>query len=267
MRLKRGIKAAHWVLSVTCGIGRFMVSNPRAAPKTIRWAFKTVRAVPEKIVRKIDLDGYRAQVQERLAGYQQLFREDEAARDCADLEVLRQISSARGITRPGVLYLLVRAAHPETVVETGVAEGESTWHILQALAESGGGSLHSIDMPNQFYLTDGGEVHAEFNAPQAEPGCLVPEGLRRHWKLTLGRSCDKLEEVLREAGPIDLFYHDSEHTYETMMFEYEAAWPHIRRGGYLVSDDATWSAAFREFAERHAVGAVLIQEMGLIRKP
>src|SRR5688500_12760767 len=46
------------------------------------------------------------------------------------------------------LYVIVRAAKPKVVVETGVASGISSAHILLALAANESGTLHSIDFPN-----------------------------------------------------------------------------------------------------------------------
>ena len=46
-----------------------------------------------------------------------------------------------------VLYALVRTMSPKTVLETGVANGHSSFFILQALSRnSSGGTLHSIDV-------------------------------------------------------------------------------------------------------------------------
>lgn len=47
---------------------------------------------------------------------------------------------------------------------------------------------------------------------------------------------------------IDLFLHDSLHTYEQMMFEYRVAWPYIRVKGVLLSDDVGCNEAFKKFS-------------------
>ncbi len=44
------------------------------------------------------------------------------------------------------LYLLVRMMWPDHVLETGVANGRSTWWVLQALHRNGHGQLHSFDI-------------------------------------------------------------------------------------------------------------------------
>ena len=66
----------------------------------------------------------------------------------------------------------------------------------------------------------------------------------------LGRSQDVLPGLLERLGTIDSFMHDSEHSAECMRFEYEQAWPALRDGGVLLSDDVNSTPAFFEFADR-----------------
>jgi predicted O-methyltransferase YrrM len=153
------------------------------------------------------------------------------------------------------LYGLVRECRPSTVVETGVCNGVSTTVILAALNRNGAGTLHSIDLP-EFTETAyppgafwSGKRGAAVPRGKA-PGWLVPAGLRSRWELIIGRSQDVLASLLQRLGSIDCFFHDSEHSYECMMFEYEVAWRHLRSGGVLVSDDVGWNEAFQDFARR-----------------
>jgi hypothetical protein len=48
-------------------------------------------------------------------------------------------------------------------------------------------------------------------------------------------------------APIDLFLHDSDHSYVGQAEGYRQAWPHLTQGACLVSDDVC-NAAFVEFA-------------------
>ncbi len=70
------------------------------------------------------------------------------------------------------------------------------------------------------------------------------------WTLHIGDTRELLPPLLERLGTVDLFIHDSLHTYDHMMFEFECAWPHIRPGGFLIADDALWNKSFDEFA-RH----------------
>lgn len=154
------------------------------------------------------------------------------------------------------LYALLRTLRPETVVETGVCNGVSTAFLLLALERNGAGTLHSIDLPeyadpatdaDAFWEGKGGAV-----VPLGkEPGWMIPAGLRDRWELSIGRSQDALPPLLARLGVIDVFMHDSEHSYECMAFEFEHAFRALRPGGALVADDVNANDAFGEFARAH----------------
>jgi predicted O-methyltransferase YrrM len=164
--------------------------------------------------------------------------------------------------RPELALLLravIRLARPATVVETGVAQGVTTAVILQAMAENGEGSLYSIDVPPPH--VDGTYV-----------GSLVPDELRSRWTLRIGLSQQELAPLLAELETIDVFLHDAVHRYETQTEEYEQAWPRLRPGGQLVTDDVD-TPAFMDFAARVGGTPFLIgapsskSGVGLMRKP
>lgn len=56
-----------------------------------------------------------------------------------------------------------------------------------------------------------------------------------------------LPQVLATLKSVDMFIHDSLHSYEHMMFEFRAAWPYVRKGGILFSDDVDYNNAFADF--------------------
>jgi len=66
---------------------------------------------------------------------------------------------------------------------------------------------------------------------------------------------------------MDIFIHDSLHTYEHMKFEFEEAYPHLRANGFLISDDASWNSAFAEFVQSVALpDARVIRGVGILQK-
>ena len=155
-----------------------------------------------------------------------------------------------------VLYVLVRAMRPGVVVETGVALGYSTAFILQALHDNAAGRLHSVDLPttDPQGRTNADGVRDRVHLGSADDtGAVIPEDLLERWELTLGPSNPALVGTLDRVGPIDLFFHDSDHSYANMIWEYRTAWPRIRPGGWLLSDDVQWNGAFDEFVR--ATGA------------
>lgn len=155
-----------------------------------------------------------------------------------------------------IQYAVIRAMRPALVVETGVANGISSAHILLALKKNGTGILHSIEIGDTSYLP-----------PGCEPGWIVPGWLRERWQVHLGDSRKLLPELLHALPAIDVFIHDSLHTTEQMTFEFETAYPFLRSGGCLIADDALWNDAFRQFARsREARDARIIRGVGVMRK-
>ncbi len=135
------------------------------------------------------------------------------------------------------LYLVCRVLRPRTVVETGVAYGLSSAFILQALQVNGQGKLYSIDLPPLG------------KNPDAAVGMLVPDELKQRWELHRGTSRRQLPGLLRDRT-VDVFVHDSLHTYRTMRWEFDAVWPHLRPGGVVLSDDVQGNRAFAELRQR-----------------
>jgi predicted O-methyltransferase YrrM len=179
---------------------------------------------------------------------------------------------AIGYTEGVYLYAVLRAVRPQVAVETGVANGFSTAFSLLALQENGAGHLHSIDLPREvgreyepgtFYE---GEGRAGIPSG-SEPGWLIPAELKERWTLILGRSQEELPALLERLGKIDSFMHDSEHSFDCMWFEFNAAWPALRPGGVLLSDDVNSTEAFPRFAAQEGRDPVpLARGMALLRK-
>jgi len=167
--------------------------------------------------------------------------------------------------RLGYLYDICLRIRPERVVETGVHHGVSTAFILKALKETGRGRLYSIDLPNVEYQTDNQSKQNDVLLGP-ETGFLVPQDLRVNWDLLTGDSRKLLPTLLRSIGPIDIFHHDSMHTYDHMKFEFETAWPHLRDGGLLLSDDVNWSKAFEDFCRTKKLDYRIHEGIGIVLK-
>ncbi len=155
-------------------------------------------------------------------------------------------------------YVLIKLLKPDMVVETGVGAGVSSWTILHAMAENGAGMLVSIDLP-----TPNTELLPEV-------GYLVPTELRDRWELRTGPAQRLLPQVLNELGAIDIFQHDSRHSYSNQLREYRTAWPFIRPGGMLVSDDvsndALHDASHSWDREPSIIGQSKDSPIGLVHK-
>jgi len=141
-------------------------------------------------------------------------------------------------------FIALRLKKPEIVIETGCATGWTSALILCALHLNGRGHLYSIDIPPV-----SGELSMDWTLPaHLSAGFLVPDLLRDRWTLIAGNVREHLIPLLKEQNEIDVFFHDSDHTYCHMMWEYTSVWPYLKRGGILISDDIGWNTAFWDFA-------------------
>lgn len=131
-------------------------------------------------------------------------------------------------------YAVCRAIQPEVVVETGVGYGVTSAFFLQALAANKRGTLWSIDLP-------------PVSAADRETGLLVPSDLRGRWRLLRGRVRRLLPPLVSQLPKINVFLHDSLHTYRNMTFEFGTIWPKLSHGEVLLSDDVALNRAFEDF--------------------
>jgi len=148
-----------------------------------------------------------------------------------------------------LLYALVRALRPRTVIETGVAAGTTTAYVLAALADNGAGHLHSIDLPATAQLANGYVAVA------------VPTSLRDRWTYHWGSSRRLLPPLLaRTRGTLDLFIHDSDHRYSAMRWELDQAFSNLSPTGWLVADDAGFHSAFKDFSRTLGLNPVYVRQ-------
>jgi len=126
-------------------------------------------------------------------------------------------------------------------VETGVANGFSSASILQALEDNQAGEHYSIGL----YCREGVTIPVG-----KELGWVIPKYLKHRWHLILGESFRVLPRLLEELGSIDIFLHDSRHTYRTMMKEYTIVWPYLHKGSLLASHDVEFNDALLDFCDK-----------------
>lgn len=133
-------------------------------------------------------------------------------------------------------YALARIKRPNVIIETGVCYGVTSSFMLKALQVNGRGCLYSIDLPPLGENAD------------AFVGRLIPADLRCRWKLNRGSSRKLLAGILRNIGAVDMFVHDSLHTYRNMRYEFELVAPHLTADAIVVADDIEGNSAFEEWS-------------------
>jgi hypothetical protein len=148
-------------------------------------------------------------------------------------------SADRGLAR--FCYALCRLKRPRVVIETGVSYGCTSAYILQAMEVNGCGKLASIDLP---------PLGAD---SLIDVGRAVPERLRGRWRLEFGSSRQLLGRLASELAPVDIFIHDSLHTYRTVKWELAAVAPFLAENAIGVCDDIESNSAFQEWLDSERV--------------
>jgi predicted O-methyltransferase YrrM len=157
------------------------------------------------------------------------------------------------------LYWLVRRLNPKMIVQTGVSNGLSSAFMVLALAKNGaGGRLRAIDLPAVFNPNDPGwtikgNVYGVAIPEGKTSGWIVPDAYRDHFEVWTGDAKALMPKLVDEVDSIDLFFHDSDHTYDHMMFEFREAKRKLNAGGLVVADDISWNASLWDFADELAV--------------
>ncbi len=134
-----------------------------------------------------------------------------------------------------LLYLLVRMERPSLMVETGVANGASTFLVLSAMRSNGVGRLVSVDVTSDVgvLVTEEDRAGVTWDLEVIEPGGLG--------------------SVLDRLGPLDIFLHDSDHSYANVVAELREAWPRMSERGIVMADDGELNCAFIDVAAEHGV--------------
>lgn len=129
-------------------------------------------------------------------------------------------------------YAIVRAMKPAIVVETGIDKGLGSCVIAAALkknhAEGVSGKLLAVDInPNAGGLIDG------------EYGEFVEKIFS-----------DSLVAIDEMTQDVDLFIHDSDHSFSHEAAEYDRLTDHLSASSLVISDNAHDSRELREYANR-----------------
>ena len=123
-----------------------------------------------------------------------------------------------------LIYCYVRLMKPQRVIETGVAAGVSTSVLLEALQRNqGGGELVSIDITEKV-----GEV--------------IPIHLKVNWKLEVlsKRNYENsFLSILNKNNDCEVFLHDSNHSDEWQLFEFNNARTELANCSVFFFDDVS----------------------------
>jgi len=138
-----------------------------------------------------------------------------------------------------LLQLIILKKQPKLLVETGVANGVSTQIILIG-SKMYNGFLHSFDIDP---MTE--EVGRKY----------------LNWKfhvLNKSKAWKDLLNKINRIGAVDMWIHDSDHSFYWQYSEYNLAWKILRPGGVLLSDDIDTSEAWFKFCQKNKLKSCVI---------
>lgn len=143
-----------------------------------------------------------------------------------------------------LLYGVARIIKPAIVLECGVANGYSTFFLINALMRNGYGKLHSVDI-------------------NTNVGSLLTESEKKDWVLKIldtKNPRSDFKNFIRSLKCIDLYLHDSDHRYTWQMFEYSQVLSKLDPAGIFISDDVDTSYAFIDICARNHLNPVFLIE-------
>ena len=142
---------------------------------------------------------------------------------------------------PADLDLIWNAAHltgARLCIETGVAYGWSSLAILDAIKNTKGGQLCSIDM------------HYPKKDNEQFVGIVVPPMLRENWDLIRQPDRNGIKKALNNiGGKIDFCHYDSDKSWWGRAYAFPILWDALKPGGIFISDDIQDNLFFRKFAK------------------
>jgi predicted O-methyltransferase YrrM len=159
------------------------------------------------------------------------------------------------------LYWMIRKQKPRTIVQTGVCNGLSSAFMMMALAKNNeGGKLYVIDMPPVFNPADPvwtkkDGVYGVVIPEGKTTGWIVPDNYRDNFEVISGDAKEHLPKLVDRLDSIDMFYHDSDHSYNHMIFEFKEAKRKLTPGGLMIGDDISWNASLWDYADGFGVPA------------
>jgi len=135
-----------------------------------------------------------------------------------------------------LIYCLVRLQKPMTVMETGVANGISTFFILNALNRNKSGKLISIDIDSNV-------------------ASFLNDNERQRWDLKIldikTNPQKQFYQIISNIDTLSIYLHDGDHSYIWQNKEYHLALNRLENCGFILSDDIDSSYAFIDFIKEY----------------
>ena len=173
------------------------------------------------------------------------------------------------------LYILTKLLKPKLIIEAGCNVGFSSTFFALAIKENGNGCKFYTMDPYPEYLWESmsfiehskarnQKINYENLNVKCGPLSIVPSDLKEFIIFKSGRSEDILPTLLKNNKEIDIFFHDSDHSYRNMVWECRSVLSSLKTGGYILVHDIGLNSAFRELFSKDG-GLVIKDNIGIFK--
>ena len=139
-------------------------------------------------------------------------------------------------------YFLTRYYKPKIIFETGVAAGYSSYTFLESIKKNNIGKLFSSDFP-----------YFRLENPEQYIGIVVPNDLKKNWRLEILGDNKNFEKFKNEFNKIDLLFYDSDKRYSSKKKFFEKINNHINAKSIIIIDDLHNDSFFLEYVEEKKI--------------
>jgi predicted O-methyltransferase YrrM len=155
-----------------------------------------------------------------------------------------------------LLGVLTISLCPKKIVETGVLHGLSSAFILAGLElNNEKKALTSIDLPSTFELGPAAkDGYDDVLPPSKQPGWVVSNNYNDYWNLKIASSKEILPTLKTDS--VDIFIHDSDHSYSNVSFELNESIRFVKTGGIILCDNLEANSAFTDFVRMRNLQAL-----------
>lgn len=142
------------------------------------------------------------------------------------IKLTSAISPAEGFH----LYNLINRNKFTQILEIGTANGLSSLYITQALADTAGGKLTSIDPFQSTQWMSAGMIN------------VIEAGLSMYHELIEKKSYEALPELLKQGKSYDMIFIDGMHLFDYTLVDFFYSTLLCKKGGVIVVDDVRHKA-------------------------
>lgn len=197
----------------------------------------------EKILESLRVSDFAALIGVKGENYENVSREnvlslvkkmrEQVESDSEGRKIKDVLGSESSIARLIILELAIRSDRFKSFLETGTQHGLSAFVVNESAKRySPTMNIASFDVSHeQYFVRSEGVIYS-----------LLASPVRRNFK----------KETLDFKSDPLLFFHDSDHSYENMFFEFLWAWDHLK-AEVIISDDIDGNDAFFDFCKSAGV--------------